>query len=178
MNRLPFTLPRWSELVWADAELRQRWAPVFAAAPLALAERWIDAVAQGVLPIVLVNAKPFQIPQLMRRAREGGCQTQVIDGQSMRLSTLISGHDGVSPILAIGTSDALQRLSGALVSGNMSSLLDAAEWPSCCAKSWIEGGFTDPVWSFVLAGSQEEGASRENVSGEQYIGIPFLRGLE
>jgi len=78
MRRLDFSLPRWSELVWASPELRDHWAPVFAAAPLALVNRWIDAVAAGDLPIAAVAAKPFQIPLLMRRARTLGCTVKLL----------------------------------------------------------------------------------------------------
>jgi hypothetical protein len=93
------------------------------------------------------------------------------------LPALASGHDGVSPIVAIGKDDALRRLEDALAAGDRAALLAAAGWPRCCAQAWIKGEFSDPAWAFVLASGQGGPVAQQVPDGEPMYWHPLLARL-
>ena len=166
MTPLAFKLPPLTELTFASASLRDEWKPVFDKGPLTLAMRWIEAVAAGALPTALFMAQPFQIPQLMRQARELGIGVRILGPQEPSLRLLPGTSVGSSPAIAVGPSPALEALCAAMTTGWPGDVLVAAGWRACCAKARVEAGLDDPVWPFVLsAGSTGEAAGRQAVPG-------------
>lgn len=174
MTPLPFTLPPVLHLNWASTELRERWQAEFEDAPLVLARRWIELVRQGTIPASIIPARPFEVPRLMREAKEAGLKCKVLLDNSPFLARLDWVASRPFNLLGVGDEESLEALQNTLDGNNEAAFLRSAGWPDCCAASRAGLASTDPAWSFVLCRHDKQ---PDRLSNQSLDWHPLLRRL-
>lgn len=174
MRRMSFSLPSVRYLNWASADMRETWQAAFEAAPLVLAKRWLRLVACGAVPATTFQIRPFEIPIVMREARDLGIVCRVCPDSSAFLRRVAWDSLNASIWVAVGSERSLDQVEACARGEDETDFLRAVGWPDCCAQARSSLDADDPIWSFVL--STESGESILT-SGDQLDWHPFLRRL-
>ncbi|RYG89578.1 MAG: hypothetical protein EON59_01315 [Alphaproteobacteria bacterium] len=173
MKPLAFTLPPLVQVSWASPTLRQRWGEVFAGAPLALAQRWIDAIGRRELPAAIFPVRPFDLPILMRAALAFGLEVRPLDDSHRFLGRMGWRAPALSLVVAAGCTTVVDAIVERLGEADEAGFLMEAGWPKCCATARASSGAASPIWAFIRSTE----ASAQPVGAKPLSWHPLLRTL-
>ncbi len=149
---LGFNLKPFARLTWTSPNARAIWQPQLVATAGARRVLMLQAVVNGVFPLVLLRLRPFQVPELLGFGLKAGLKTVVLGPTPPPIDELVFGapNDGDLCCLAGRTSN-VDRAAQAWLRGDALALAGALGRPDCCvAAATAEDPTHRPPWSAIM----------------------------